>query len=358
MINRKLDYYIFEGYDHYNNYPLYRVESTSNNENEYVGEWNMTKEEAEKELDDLHADYEHKLNLRRNERFDVGGKIVGNFYFDSRKDKTFRVISIDDMRMGIQYFDRSKKPMGDIEFINKQEFDYYIFKGAWAEYKQPYFEDGGSVDGGDYVREDLNFYKNGGGVTDADLNFYVYPTKVVKIAYLGKIQMGYHLSLKDAMKEIEHLTMAYPKNEIEKYAIITPNKTFHLGEKEYPIRFNKGGEVGEFAMGGNVGFKDYIVYEYLTKNDVINGNYEIVIEDADFEQTEQQIIRLYQQRRERGYIFGFTIYQKGTKNKIYESQSVQKTLDEKFGNDDYAKGGYAGQGMFYEVKRKGDKHFN
>ena len=31
------------------------------------------------------------------------------------------------------------------------------------------FEDGGSVDGGDYVREDLNFYKKGGGVKN---NFY------------------------------------------------------------------------------------------------------------------------------------------------------------------------------------------
>ena len=146
MINKKLDYYIFEGYDHYNNYPLYRVESTDKNDDEYVGEWNTTKAEAEKELNDLQADYEHKLNLRRNERFDVGGRIVGNFYFDSRKDKTFQVISIDGMRMGIQYFDRSKKPIGDIEFINKQEFDYYIFKGAWAEYKQPYFENGGGVE--------------------------------------------------------------------------------------------------------------------------------------------------------------------------------------------------------------------
>ena len=75
MINKKLDYYIFEGYDHYNNYPLYRVESTDKNDDEYVGEWNTTKAEAEKELNDLQADYEHKLNLRRNERFDNGGGV-------------------------------------------------------------------------------------------------------------------------------------------------------------------------------------------------------------------------------------------------------------------------------------------
>jgi len=91
---------------------------------------------------------------------------------------------------------------------------------------------------------------------------------------------------------------------------------------------------GAMAKGGSVGFKDYIIYEYKTKNDVINGNYEIVIEDADFEQTEQEVIRLYQQRRERGYIFAFTIYEKGTRNKIYESESYQKTLDENFGNDE------------------------
>jgi len=87
-------------------------------------------------------------------------------------------------------------------------------------------------------------FDEGGKITDADLNYYVYPTKVVKIAWLGKIQpMGYYFSLKDAMKEIEHILMAYPKNEIEKYAIITPDKTFHLGEKEYPIRFDEGGGV-------------------------------------------------------------------------------------------------------------------
>ena len=82
----------------------------------------------------------------------------------------------------------------------------------------------------------------------------------------------------------------------------------------------------------NTDFKDYIVYTYATKNDVINGNYEVVKEDADFEQTEKEIIRLYQQRKERGYIFAFIIYEKGTSNKarnyIYESQSYQKTLDE------------------------------
>jgi hypothetical protein len=87
-------------------------------------------------------------------------------------------------------------------------------------------------------------FDEGGKITDADLNYYVYPNKIVKIAYLGKIQMGYHFSLKDAMKEIEYLTMASPKDAIEKYAIITPDKTFHLGEKEYPIRFDDGGGVG------------------------------------------------------------------------------------------------------------------
>ena len=94
-------------------------------------------------------------------------------------------------------------------------------------------------------------YAGGGKITDADLNYYIYPNKIVKIAYLGKIQMGYFFSLKDALKEIEYLTMAYPKNEIEKYAIITPDKTFHLGEKEYNIRFENGGGV-EYRIGGEV----------------------------------------------------------------------------------------------------------
>ena len=51
----KSDYYIFEGVDNLNGNPLYRVESTSENENEYVGEWHTDKSDAEKELKSFYA---------------------------------------------------------------------------------------------------------------------------------------------------------------------------------------------------------------------------------------------------------------------------------------------------------------
>jgi len=46
-------YYIFDGYDSLNNKPLYRVHSSENNENEYVGEWHKDKKDAIKELNNL-----------------------------------------------------------------------------------------------------------------------------------------------------------------------------------------------------------------------------------------------------------------------------------------------------------------
>jgi len=44
------EYYIFEGWDHYNSKPLYRVDGR---ENDYVGEWHTDREDAEKELGEL-----------------------------------------------------------------------------------------------------------------------------------------------------------------------------------------------------------------------------------------------------------------------------------------------------------------
>ena len=49
------DYYIFEGVDNLNGKPLYRVESSSESENEYVGEWHTDKSDAEKELKSFYA---------------------------------------------------------------------------------------------------------------------------------------------------------------------------------------------------------------------------------------------------------------------------------------------------------------
>lgn len=52
-------FYIYEGYDHYNSKPLYRVEDASE-EGEYVGEWYTKIEDAEQELKEMFGSYADK----------------------------------------------------------------------------------------------------------------------------------------------------------------------------------------------------------------------------------------------------------------------------------------------------------
>lgn len=52
-------FYIYEGYDHYNSKPLYRVEDASE-EGEYVGEWYTKREDAEQELKEMFGSYADK----------------------------------------------------------------------------------------------------------------------------------------------------------------------------------------------------------------------------------------------------------------------------------------------------------
>ena len=85
--------------------------------------------------------------------------IVGEFYYDTRKGKAFRVISIDGTSasgvnrkdgtsdMAIQYYSDDKKPVGEIETVNSNEFNYLVKTGAWNKWKQSYFEKGGAVKG-------------------------------------------------------------------------------------------------------------------------------------------------------------------------------------------------------------------
>jgi hypothetical protein len=49
------EFYIFEGIDHYSSTPLFRVESTSDSDAEYIGEWHTDRNEAEKELRELNG---------------------------------------------------------------------------------------------------------------------------------------------------------------------------------------------------------------------------------------------------------------------------------------------------------------
>jgi hypothetical protein len=41
--------------------------------------------------------------------------------------------------IGIQYYDfKTKRPIGNIEIVDKSEFDYMVSKGQWSEYKQDF----------------------------------------------------------------------------------------------------------------------------------------------------------------------------------------------------------------------------
>ena len=50
------EFYIFEGIDHYSSTPLFRVESTSDSDAEYIGEWHTDRNDAEMELRELNGD--------------------------------------------------------------------------------------------------------------------------------------------------------------------------------------------------------------------------------------------------------------------------------------------------------------
>jgi predicted ABC-type ATPase len=73
------------------------------------------------------------------------GGVVGDFFYDSRKDKAFQVIFEDGDKMGIQYLGMDKKPVGGVTTITKNEFEYNVEKGSWGKWKQA-FAKGGDVD--------------------------------------------------------------------------------------------------------------------------------------------------------------------------------------------------------------------
>ncbi len=212
---------------------------------------------AEMRVYDDNESYPHRVIQRRVLRTDYEkGKYVGGgevdilklYQKDTFSDKDLELIEEAIENGGIDTTDIKEDFMGYVyDRIDKEYKDEFETEDIW-EYTDDQYENLLTHKENyqkliAYLKDDEE-YVGGGEITDADLNYYIYPTKEVKIAYLGKIQMGYFFSLKDALKEIEYLTMAYPKNEIEKYAIITPDKTFHLGEKEYNIRFDNGGEAG------------------------------------------------------------------------------------------------------------------
>jgi hypothetical protein len=84
----------------------------------------------------------------KGDMFAEGGQ-VGDFFYDSRKDKAFQVIFEDGDKMGIQYLGMDKKPVGGVTTITKNEFEYNVEKGSWGKWKQEYAKGGMMADGGE-----------------------------------------------------------------------------------------------------------------------------------------------------------------------------------------------------------------
>jgi len=76
-----------------------------------------------------------------------GGEIKsGKYFYDTRYDKPFRVISVDGNKVGIQYIDLKTKETEDIKTVDKDDFIYKVKNGAWNEYQQPFeYEQGGEI---------------------------------------------------------------------------------------------------------------------------------------------------------------------------------------------------------------------
>ena len=140
-----------------------------------------TKSIAERELKNI----KNKAN-----RMEDGGSVKNNFYKKFGDDNLhlvkFDLSVLDDYEeMQFNHFSKSSSKAESLQIlINNVEGDYSqlsptLSKIAEEQYpSDEFFEEnrqyvkGGSVDGGDYVREDLNFYKKGGGVAN-DSKFYV-----------------------------------------------------------------------------------------------------------------------------------------------------------------------------------------
>ena len=96
------DYYIFNGYDHYNNYPLYQVVGRNN---DYVGEYHENIQDAKKELKDL-----------KSNEYAKGGGVIWDKDSDSIRTELgeFKVRITPQMQKGYYdvYVSANKKEIG------------------------------------------------------------------------------------------------------------------------------------------------------------------------------------------------------------------------------------------------------
>jgi len=131
-------------------------------------------DESKLDWDDLAIKIQMELEkkISKNEMAHDGmmakGGEVGDYFYDSRKDKPFVVIFEDGKNMGIQYLSKDKKEIGGVEKILKDTFEYNVSNGSWGKWKQA-FEHGGMMAKGGKTKDDnditlhLYYHKTSGG---------------------------------------------------------------------------------------------------------------------------------------------------------------------------------------------------
>ena len=84
----KSEYHIFEGMNHRNGNPIYRVESNSDSKNEYVGEWHTSKSEAEEELADCSSKYAKGggVSYHNGRKYATGRNWTNDYQHENRSE--------------------------------------------------------------------------------------------------------------------------------------------------------------------------------------------------------------------------------------------------------------------------------
>jgi len=229
----------------------------------------------------------NKQTKKYEDKMANGGE-VGDFFYDSRKDKSFQVIFEDGNKMGIQYLGADKKPIGKVETITKGDFEYKVEKGAWGKYKQSYAKGGKTkkepmvVRG--YFEDEAIDYAKGGNMDDVRLK---YAKKDINLL----IKSG-GMSIYDTKYGL--LNLSYENGKF----IIKNNKynqakqdyeTIFQGDKNGAIKFVANSyQIDEMAKGGKMAKSGGLMFKheswYVIKNN--NGSYSVYnseIEKSDRE---------------------------------------------------------------------------
>jgi hypothetical protein len=151
-VESSLDYKIIEGYDHYNNYPLYQVVGK---DNDYIGEYHTDIKDAKKELKEF-----------ENEKFNKGGRIKEGDKFGNYSITKYSPITYDDL---------GSSNNGLVKLVNQEDFDTILIQydnalrsGKWFVSKNGRRYEGKNPN---EVIDKLNLNKmNKGGVVFTDYN--------------------------------------------------------------------------------------------------------------------------------------------------------------------------------------------